>query len=87
MKVSIDIDCTPDEARRFLGLPDVAPIQEAMMAELQKRMSAGLDQMDPETIMRNWFPGGFAGMENIQKMFWDQFSGMAGGDAGKDKKD
>lgn len=34
MKITIDVDCTPDEARRFLGLPDVAPMQEALMAQL-----------------------------------------------------
>ena len=28
MKVNIEVDCTPDEARRFLGLPDVAPMQQ-----------------------------------------------------------
>ena len=41
MKVTIDVDCTPEEARAFLGLPAVAPLQEAMMQELQKRMLDG----------------------------------------------
>ena len=35
MKITVDVDCTPEEARRFLGLPDVAPMQEAMMAQMQ----------------------------------------------------
>ena len=51
MKISIDIDCTPDEARRFLGLPDVAPVQQAMMDEIQRRMVAGLEKMEPEALM------------------------------------
>ena len=30
MKITIDFDATPDEARRFFGLPDIAPMQEAL---------------------------------------------------------
>ena len=37
MKVNIEVDCTPDEARRFLGLPDVAPMQQTVMAAMEKR--------------------------------------------------
>jgi hypothetical protein len=42
MKVTIDIDCTPDEARRFLGLPDVAPMQAALLAEVQAQMEKSI---------------------------------------------
>ena len=35
MKIRIDIDCTPEEARAFLGLPDVAPMHKAMMGEIR----------------------------------------------------
>ncbi len=38
MKVTIDIDCTPQEARAFMGLPDVAPLNDHIVAEMQKRM-------------------------------------------------
>ena len=42
MKVTIDIDCTPEEARTFLGLPDVKPFQDAMMDKMQmKKMATG----------------------------------------------
>ena len=34
MKIKIDVDCTPQEARAFLGLPDVAPMQKAMMVNM-----------------------------------------------------
>ena len=49
MKITLDVDCTPEEARAFLGLPDVAPIQAAVIEEVGKRMSAGLEAMEPET--------------------------------------
>ena len=38
MKVTVEVDCTPEEARRFLGLPDVVPIQQAIMEKLEQRM-------------------------------------------------
>lgn len=75
MKITVDIDCTPEEARTFLGLPDVKPMQEAMMNQIQERMTASLSAMEPETILKTWLPAGVQGMEQLQKMFWAQFGG------------
>lgn len=72
MKINIDIDCTPEEARSFFGLPDVVPMQKAMEEELLKRMREGLDAMSPEAIMKTWLPAGSQGFEQMQKMFWSQ---------------
>ena len=33
MKVTVEVDCTPEEGRQFLGLPDVGPMQQAAMEE------------------------------------------------------
>jgi hypothetical protein len=52
MKLTIDIDCTPDEARRFLGLPDVAPMQAAVMAKLQERVLGAIDAASPEALLK-----------------------------------
>ncbi len=79
MKITLDVDCTPEEARAFLGLPDVVPMQTAVMEELGKRMSAGLEAMDPETLMKTWMPLGLQGLEQAQKMFWSQMGKAAGG--------
>jgi len=84
MKITIDVDCTPEEARAFLGLPDVAPMQRALMEEIRARMSTDLEGMDPETLMKTWMPLGVQGLEQAQKVFWAQF-GKAGGDKGKAK--
>lgn len=83
MKITIDIDCTPDEARHFLGLPDVKPMQDAMMQEIQDRMQASLHAMDPETMMKTWLPAGIQGMEQLQKMFWSQMAAAMGQDGRK----
>jgi len=80
MKIKFDIDCTPEEARAFLGLPDVQPMQNAMMKEVEDRMRANLEAMDPETMLKTWLPAGMTGLEQMQKAFFAQF-------AGSDKKD
>ena len=81
MKISVDIDCTPEEARAFLGLPDVAPLQKAVMEDVQKRVMDNLSAMDPETLLSTWIPAGMQGLEQMQKMFWSQ---MTAGTKSKD---
>jgi hypothetical protein len=82
VKIKFDIDCTPEEARAFLGLPDVVPLQTAMMAEVEKRMKEGLAAMSPEAILNTWLPAGVRNLEELQKMFWAQFPG-----AGRNTRD
>lgn len=79
MKVTINIDCTPEEARAFLGLPDLRPMQETMMAEVQKRMEQTIRSMDPEAMLKTWLPASIEGLEQLQKMFWGQM-GAGGSD-------
>ncbi len=81
MKITFDIDCTPQEARQLMGLPDVADVQQEVVEEMKMRILAGLDAMDPQTMMSGWAPAGAEGWEQFQKMFW---SGLAGaGEAAK----
>jgi len=75
MKITINVDCTPQEARAYMGLPDVAPFQEAMMDEMKSRMEKAAAAMDPETMFRTLFPLQSDGMADLQKAFWGQFSG------------
>jgi hypothetical protein len=77
MKVTIDIDCTPEEARAFLGLPDVVPLQEALMREIEERMRATLRTTDPEQLFKTWLPASLQGWEQIQA-FWRGMAGAAG---------
>jgi len=79
MKMNIEIDMTPDEARKFLGLPDVTKIQEKMMAEMEKRMKAAIDVNDPEAMMRAWLPFGGQGLEQFQRFMFDSARRAASG--------
>ncbi len=74
MKITVDVDCTPEEARTFLGLPDVKPMQDAMMAEIEGRMKATLTAMEPEALLRTWLPAQVKGMEQLNNMFWANFA-------------
>ena len=83
MKIKVDVECTPEEARTFLGLPDVKPMQDALLQQAQERMSAAMQAMDPETMMRTWMPAGVQSFENLQK-FWTNFTAAAGRGKGKE---
>jgi len=69
MKVNIELDMTPEEARRLMGLPDVAAMQERMAKEIERRLKAALDSSDPAAMLRAWFPAGGDTMEQFQR-FW-----------------
>lgn len=73
MQIKFDIDVTPEEARAFLGLPDVQPLQQAMMAELEQRLRDALAAMEPEALMKAWLPAGLEGWDQMQRAFWSQF--------------
>ena len=73
MKISFDIDCTPLEARLFFGLPDVQPMQQAILAEMERRTLAELDKFSPENLMQTWFATGQQGADLFARLI----SGMA----------
>jgi len=74
MKVNIEIDCTPLEARQFFGLPDVSPMQAAVMEKLQQQMTSNIDKMAPEALMQNWLNFD----PKLAERFQDMFVAMAG---------
>ena len=68
MKLNIEIDCTPAEARAFLGLPDVTGINEHLVAEMQKRIDANVAALAPEELMKNWMAFGAGAQEQFMKL-------------------
>jgi len=81
MKAKIEIDCTPIEARDFLGLPDVKPMQDAMMDQMQAKMQENIQNFSPEALMRSWFSFDPKMAERFQELFMN----MAGLTTRKDK--
>jgi hypothetical protein len=74
MKVNIEIDCTPLEARQFFGLPDVQPMQTAVMERLQQQMLSNIEKVSPEALMQSWFTFD----PKLAERFQDMFVTMAG---------
>jgi len=84
MKVNIEIDCTPQEARQFFGLPDVGPMQTAVMDKLQQQMTSNIEKMSPEALMQSWFTFDPKLAERVQDLFV-AMTGL-GGSSSSDKK-
>jgi hypothetical protein len=74
MKVNVEIDCTPLEARQFFGLPDVQPMQVAVMEKLQNQMMDNIQKVSPEALMQSWLSFD----PKIAERFTDMFTTMAG---------
>ena len=79
MKIKFDIDCTPEELRSFFGLPEIRPMQEELLKEVEERMRANVQALDPETMLKTWLPAGLKGFEQLQEMFMNQMAGRPGG--------
>jgi hypothetical protein len=79
MKINIEMDMTPEEARTLMGLPDVSGLHEQMLGEMKKRLKTAMDTSDPEAMMRAWMPMGGQGFEQFQKFLWDSAKTAAGG--------
>ena len=68
MKAKLEVECTPAEARAFLGLPDVSALNEHMVKEMKGRMDANLAAVAPEELMRSWMAFGGQASEQFMKL-------------------
>lgn len=68
MKVNVEVDCTPEEARRFLGLPDVTPANEVYVQRLTKAMESvgSFDQL--QEMAKQIAPMGQMGLKMFQNI-------------------
>ena len=68
MKLSIEVDCTPEEARRFLGLPDVSALNDHLVSEMQKRIESNMAMLSTDELMKNWMAFGAGAQEQFRKL-------------------
>lgn len=78
MNINVSVDCTPEEARRFMGLPDMAPLHDIYMEKLKETMSEGVSPELLEKLVRTWAPMGEVGF-NAWKQLVDQMTGIGTG--------
>ena len=68
MKVNVEVECTPEEARAFLGLPDVAPLNDHLVAEMKRRMDENMTAMQPDELMKTWTSCGMQAQDQFRKL-------------------
>ncbi len=69
MKVKIEIDLKPEEARKLMGLPEVEKMQKDLMDQIKDKMREEINTMtDPQAFMERYLPLGMQGVEQFQKM-------------------
>lgn len=69
MKINVEVDCTPEEARRFMGLPDMGPVHDKYLSMLTSSMDGAAAPEMMESMMRSWMPMGDAGMSMWRQLF------------------
>ena len=85
MKFTVNVECSPEEARRFMGLPDVTPINEALVEEMGKRMDANLKLMSGESLMSSWMSVGTQAQDAFVKLMTSAATGAASAAAPREK--
>lgn len=75
MKMNIEIDCTPEEARELLGLPDVSKANEVYVDNVTKAIKGvtSLDQLDE--LSKQIAPMGQMGLKLFQGLAEAAMSG------------
>jgi hypothetical protein len=86
MNFKIDVEMTPEELRKVLGLPDVESFQTEMMSKIQERMDAGADGYDPLTLFQPYMSTGLGSMDTLQKMLTNMMSAYTSSSKSTDKK-
>jgi len=71
MKVTVDFDCTPEEARRMLGLPDLTSVHDAYLDKMRKAVTEGVSPDYFLDVMKNWGPMS-EGAFNLWKGLFEQ---------------
>ncbi|MDZ4778491.1 MAG: DUF6489 family protein [Alphaproteobacteria bacterium] len=75
MKMTMNVECTPEEARRFVGLPDVTPLNEMLVREMTSRAEENMKMMSPDTMMKSWMSFGGQAQDSFMKLMTAAASG------------
>ena len=68
MKIKVEVDCSPLEARTFLGLPDVSALNDHIVQEMKNRMDSNMAMISPDELLKNWMSFGGQATEQFRKL-------------------
>jgi hypothetical protein len=74
MKITMDVDITPEEVRKLFGLPDVEGFHHQLMDDLRERMTAGAEGYDPLKLFQPYVAASMPGWDLFQRLM----SGVSG---------
>ena len=83
MKVTVDVECSPEEARTFLGLPDVQPLNDYMVEQMRHRIETNIQSMQPEEILKSWSSFGVQAQDQFMRLMQSAAQASMGGFGGK----
>ncbi len=79
MKFKINVECSPEELRRVMGLPDLTEVHDVYLDKLKSVADKGVTPDMVQQMLRNWMPGADSGMDLIKTLM----SGVTGSPAKK----
>jgi len=68
MKITVDVDCTPEEARRFLGLPDLTPVHQAYVDRMTRMVTDASTAETFNELAKSWGPMSETGLAMWRQM-------------------
>lgn len=68
MKFHIDVEVSPTELRKLMGLPDLEGFQQRMLDDIQARIEQGAEGYDPMELMQPYLKTSLAGMDMMQRL-------------------
>ena len=68
MKINVEVECSPEEFRRLMGLPDLTPVHERFVAALGGMVEGRVQPEMIEAMMRSWSPMSEAGLGMWRKL-------------------
>jgi hypothetical protein len=86
MKMNIEIDCSPEEARKLLGLPDVTQANEAYVDNMSKMMKGVSDLDQLQELGKSIAPMGQMGLQLFQQLIETGAKAAFSSGSKKDKK-
>lgn len=75
MNITVNVEMTPEDLRRIMGLPDVQEFNREVMAQMLKKMQEGVEGYDPMAF----FKPGVMGNTDMFKQWVDMFGKFSSG--------
>lgn len=77
MKFTIEVDCTPKEARAFLGQPDVEAFNVWLVEQMKTRLEQNMEMLKPDEILKGWMAVGGQAQEAMRRYMESAVSAAA----------